>query len=93
MCFGTCVFILMLRFPPEVGYILKVHRICISAIFTMDNQQELWLVIYLHLFCPTAEGGNGNPLPVFLPGKFHGQRKLARLPSMGLQKSWTQLSN
>ena len=27
---------------------------------------------------------NGNPLPVFLPGKFHGQRSLG-LQSMGLQ--------
>ena len=25
--------------------------------------------------CP--RGGNGNPTPIFLPGKFHGQRSLA----------------
>ena len=31
-------------------------------------------------------GGNGNPLPVFLPEKFHGPRSLARLQSMGLQR-------
>ena len=23
-----------------------------------------------------SRGGNGNPLPVFLPGEFHGQRSL-----------------
>ena len=26
------------------------------------------------------------PIPVFLPGKFHGQRRLAGLQSMGLQR-------
>ena len=25
----------------------------------------------------SSGGGNGNPTPVFLPGKFHGQRSLA----------------
>ena len=37
-------------------------------------------------------GGNGNPLsPVFLPGKFHGQRSLAGY-SPWVAKSQTQLS-
>ena len=33
------------------------------------------------------------PIPVFLPGKSHRQRSLVVLQSMGLQKSWTQLSD
>ena len=33
--------------------------------------------------------GNGNPLPVFLPGEFHEQRKL--LQSMKLQESGARL--
>ena len=37
--------------------------------------------------------GNGNPTPVFLPGKSHGQRSLGGLQSMGLQKSLTGLSD
>ena len=34
-----------------------------------------------------------QPTPVFLPGKSHGQRSLAGLQSMKLQKSQTQLSD
>ena len=30
-----------------------------------------------------------QPMPVFMPGKSHGQRSLV-LQSMGSQKSWTQ---
>ena len=34
-----------------------------------------------------------QPIPVFLPGEFHGQRSLAAyIQSMGLQ-SWTRLSD
>ena len=36
--------------------------------------------------------GKWQPTPVFLPGKSHGQEP-GGLQSMGLQKSWTQLSN
>ena len=32
-----------------------------------------------------------QPTPVFLPGKFHGQRSLVSYSPKGLQKSWTQL--
>ena len=32
--------------------------------------------------------GNGRPTPVFLPGKFHGQRNLAGY-SPWVAKSWT----
>ena len=35
--------------------------------------------------------GNGNPIPVFLPGESHGQRSLECYNSMGLRKSRTQL--
>ena len=38
------------------------------------------------------EEGNGNPNPVFLPGKFHGQGSLAG-SSPRDHRSWTQLSN
>ena len=34
-----------------------------------------------------------QPTPIFLPEKFHGQRSLAGLQSMGSQKSQTQLNN
>ena len=34
-----------------------------------------------------------KPSPVFLPGKSHGQRSLVSYKSMGLQKSWTWLSD
>ena len=34
-----------------------------------------------------------QPTPIFLPEKFHGQRSLAGLPSMGSQTSQTQLNN
>ena len=34
-----------------------------------------------------------QPTPVFLPGKSQGQRRLAGLQSMGLQRSWRQQSN
>ena len=34
----------------------------------------------------SAGVGNGNPFSVFLPGKSHGQRSLARQQSMGLQR-------
>ena len=37
--------------------------------------------------------GKRQPSSVFLPGKFYGQRCPGRLQSMGLQKSWTRLSN
>ena len=30
--------------------------------------------------------GNGYPLPIFLPGEFHGQRSLGGLQSMGSQR-------
>ena len=33
-----------------------------------------------------------QPTPVFLPGKFHGQRRLAGYSLWG-HKSWTQLSD
>ena len=33
-----------------------------------------------------------QPTPIFLPGKFHGQRSLGGLQFMGFQKSQTQLS-
>ena len=36
--------------------------------------------------------GNGNPTPVFLPGKSHGQRSLAGYSSWG-PKSQTQLND
>ena len=39
-----------------------------------------------------SPGGNGNPTPVFLPGKSHGQRSLAGY-SLWRRKSWTQLSD
>ena len=32
-------------------------------------------------------GGNGNPFPVFLPGKFHGQRSLAGYRPEDLKES------
>ena len=35
--------------------------------------------------------GNGNT-PVFLPGKFHGQRSLVEVTVHGVAKSQTQLS-
>ena len=35
--------------------------------------------------------GNGNT-PVFLPGKFHGQRSLVEVTVRGVSKSQTQLS-
>ena len=31
-------------------------------------------------------GGKGNPLPVFLPGKFHGQRSLVVYSPRGCQE-------
>ena len=41
--------------------------------------------------------GVGNrkcqPTPVFLPGKFYGQRSPVGLQSIRLQKSWTRLSD
>ena len=44
--------------------------------------------------------GKENPLeynwhatPVFLPGKFHGQKSLAEPTVHGISKSWTQLSD
>ena len=33
-----------------------------------------------------------QPTPVFLPGKFHEQRSLARYTVHGVAKSWTRLS-
>ena len=33
------------------------------------------------------------PTPVFLPGKFHGQRNLAGYSSLGPKKSWTRLGD
>ena len=36
--------------------------------------------------------GNGNPLPVFLPGESHGQRSLAGYSPWG-HKSWTRLGD
>ena len=38
-----------------------------------------------------VEEGNGNPLQLFLPEKFHGHRTLAGSVH-GVEKSWTQLS-
>ena len=32
-------------------------------------------------------GGNGNPTPVFLPGKFHGQRSLVGYSLWGCKES------
>ena len=37
-------------------------------------------------------GGNGTPLQVLLPGKFHGRRSLVGC-SPWVAKSWTQLSD
>ena len=38
--------------------------------------------------------GNGNPTPVFLPGKVHGQRSLAGYSPWGRKKSFqTRLSD
>ena len=34
-------------------------------------------------------GGNGNPTPVFLPGKFHGQRSLVGYSLWGCKESDT----
>ena len=34
-----------------------------------------------------SPGGNGNPFPVFLPGKFHGQRSLAGYRPEDLKES------
>ena len=31
--------------------------------------------------------GNGNPLPIFFPGEFHGQRSLAGYSSWGRKES------
>ena len=31
--------------------------------------------------------GNGNPVPVFLPGKFHGQRSLVGYSPWGCKES------
>ena len=36
--------------------------------------------------------GNGKPVPVFLPGKFNGQRSLDR-GAWWATESWTQLSD
>ena len=33
-----------------------------------------------------------QPTPVFLPGKFHGQRNLGQARVHGVTKSWTRLS-
>ena len=33
--------------------------------------------------------GNGNPLPVFLPGEFHGQRSLVGYSPWGCKESDT----
>ena len=38
---------------------------------------------------PTPREGNGNPTPIFLPGKSHWQRSLVGCSSWGSQKSWT----
>ena len=35
--------------------------------------------------------GNGNPLPVFLPGESHGQRNLGRATVHRVTKSWIRL--
>ena len=37
----------------------------------------------------SPEGGNGKPTPVFLPGKFHGQRSLMGYSPWGLKESNT----
>ena len=38
--------------------------------------------------------GNGNPLPVLVPGKFHGRRSLvATVHGVAKSKSWTRLSD
>ena len=34
-----------------------------------------------------------SPTPVFLPGKFHGQRSLAGYSSLEPKKSWTRLGD
>ena len=36
----------------------------------------------------SPEEGNGNPLPVFLPGESHGQRNLGRATVHRVTKSW-----
>ena len=38
-------------------------------------------------------GGNGNPLQDILPWKIPWTEEPGRLQSMGLRKSWTQLSD
>ena len=40
----------------------------------------------------TPEEGNGNPFPVFLPGKSHRQRDHVGYSPCGFKKSQTQLS-
>ena len=52
----------------------------------LPAKQETW-VQSLGWEDPPEKGM--QPTPVFLPGKFHGQRSLVGLPSMGLQKSQT----
>ena len=36
-----------------------------------------------------SPGEGGQPTPVFLPGEFHGQRRLMGYSSLGSQKSQT----
>ena len=40
-------------------------------------------------------GGNGNPLPIFLPREFHGQRILEgyTVTVHGVAKNWTRLND
>jgi len=38
-------------------------------------------------------GRKWQPIPVFLPGKSHGQRSLVGYSPQGVAKSWTQLSD
>ena len=40
-----------------------------------------------------SSGGQWQPAPVFLPGKFPWTEKLGRLQSKGLQKDQTRLSD
>ena len=40
----------------------------------------------------SPEGQNGNPLPGFLPGRFHGQRGAWQATVHGAAKSQTQLN-
>lgn len=60
--------------------------------------KNLWVIshcvcvyIYTHFLLSWRRKWQSSP--VFFPGKFHGQKDPGRLLSVGLQKSWSWLSN